>query len=254
MKVFISWSGKLSNDVALLLKEFVSNVIQVIEPWMSQDDIQHGTVWFSKITEELKATQIGVVCLTKENIDKPWILFESGALVNKVGEGKLLTLLINLEHSDVFPPLSQFNLTDPDKEGFFKMFKSLNSSLSDSRLEDGKLETSFNAHWDKFYIGFNEVVKNSSNVDALKKRTQPEILGEVLNVVRSIEKRVVKIENKNKQFVLDKIKKCIDAGMSDDQIMIALNEGVDAEVGVDEKKEQPYAFEIMALRSGYTVQ
>jgi len=80
MKVFISWSGRRSNAAANLLKEWLPNVMQAIDPWMSDRDIDRGALWFSQIAETLSDTTNGIVVLTSENINKPWILFEAGAL------------------------------------------------------------------------------------------------------------------------------------------------------------------------------
>ena len=45
MKVFISWSGKTSFEVAKVLKEWIPCVIQDIEPYFSSDDIDKGARW-----------------------------------------------------------------------------------------------------------------------------------------------------------------------------------------------------------------
>lgn len=42
MKVFISWSGETSKKVALALKAWLPNVIQALDPWMSDKDIEKG--------------------------------------------------------------------------------------------------------------------------------------------------------------------------------------------------------------------
>lgn len=79
MIVFISWSGALSEAFADLLSNWLPDVIQRVKPWISSQDIDKGSLWSSELTEAL-ATTIGVLCVTQENKDAPWLLFESGAL------------------------------------------------------------------------------------------------------------------------------------------------------------------------------
>ena len=69
MKVFISWSGTLSHKVALALRDWLPSVLQAVEPWLSSDDIAPGAKWFKDISEQLSGVEVGIVCLTSENID-----------------------------------------------------------------------------------------------------------------------------------------------------------------------------------------
>ena len=80
MKVFISWSGELSLEVAQLLKRWVKCVLQATEPWLSSEDIAKGSLWSNEINEQLVKTSVGIICVTRENATTPWIHFEAGAL------------------------------------------------------------------------------------------------------------------------------------------------------------------------------
>ncbi len=93
MKIFISWSGDLSKTVAQHLGDWLKGVIQATEPWISTKNIDSGSVWFNKIRTELKDTSTGIVCLTKENLKQPWLLFEAGALAKGSDASRVCTLL-----------------------------------------------------------------------------------------------------------------------------------------------------------------
>jgi hypothetical protein len=80
MKVFISWSGPRSKAAAQALHQWLPDVIQSIEPWMSAEDIDAGARWGNEVTNELAQTRCGIICLTQDNLTAPWILFEAGAL------------------------------------------------------------------------------------------------------------------------------------------------------------------------------
>jgi hypothetical protein len=71
MKVFISWSGQRSAAVADALRYWLPKVIQALEPWMSADDIEKGTRWRSGLASELEQSSVGIICLTRENLNCP---------------------------------------------------------------------------------------------------------------------------------------------------------------------------------------
>lgn len=89
MKIFISWSGTLSCEVAKLLKTWLKCVLQATEPWISSDDIQRGSIWFNDVTDTLNDCSTGIVCLTKGNIKAPWILFEAGGLLKELATNRV---------------------------------------------------------------------------------------------------------------------------------------------------------------------
>jgi hypothetical protein len=84
MKVFISWSGERSRAVAEALREWLPNVIQTVNLWVSLADIEKGARWSTDITAQLEECSVGLICLTPENLSAPWLLFEAGALSKMV--------------------------------------------------------------------------------------------------------------------------------------------------------------------------
>lgn len=80
MKVFISWSGERSKFFAKALADWLEVVIQACRPWTSFDGVESGSQWFREIYRNLADTQLGIICLTQENMNRPWILFEAGAM------------------------------------------------------------------------------------------------------------------------------------------------------------------------------
>jgi len=45
--------------------------------FFSEEDMPKGKVWFQTIENELKEAKAGIICLTPENLEKQWILFEA---------------------------------------------------------------------------------------------------------------------------------------------------------------------------------
>src|SRR5262245_10836217 len=99
MKVFLSWSGERSKSAALMLRQWLPDVIQSIEPWMSAEDIDAGARWNSELTNKLAETRFSVICLTKDNQQAPWILFEAGALSKTIEKTYVIPYLIDMEPS-----------------------------------------------------------------------------------------------------------------------------------------------------------
>jgi hypothetical protein len=68
MKVFISWSGELSKQVADTLGPWIECVLQGTKTWKSDEDIAKGSVSFREISNQLSKSSFGVLCLTPDNI------------------------------------------------------------------------------------------------------------------------------------------------------------------------------------------
>jgi hypothetical protein len=97
--VFLSWSGSNSKEIAKALKHMFETKVfanEKIRCFVSDEDIASGTDWWNKIKKELKSCKIGIICITKENINAPWIYFEAGAMVAR-GVPSVIPLLINCD-------------------------------------------------------------------------------------------------------------------------------------------------------------
>src|SRR3954463_13096994 len=108
MRVFISWSGEQSRDVALALREWLPAVINRVEPFVSSKDIYAGTRWQAEIAGQLDSSNFGIVCVTRENQGGRWLNFEAGALTKAVQSSRVIPLAVDLKPSDIELPLGQF--------------------------------------------------------------------------------------------------------------------------------------------------
>jgi hypothetical protein len=79
VKVFISWSGERSWMMAEALRGWLPLVLYYVKPWVSGKDIQAGERWSLEVGKELEESNFGILCLTKDNLDAGWMLFEAGA-------------------------------------------------------------------------------------------------------------------------------------------------------------------------------
>lgn len=188
MKVFISWSGERSRQVAELLNEWIGNVLQHVTPWFSPE-MDRGSVWFNSIFNALSETSAGIICLTQDNLNSPWILFESGAIAKGVTANRVCTFAIDIEKEDIQAPLSHFNATQPSQEDMYSLVKTLNAASGDEALNENRLRQVFDAFWPQFWTKFQTILDQTNSPSAQPaKRPQEEVLVEILDTVRRIER------------------------------------------------------------------
>lgn len=148
MKLFISWSGERSKQIALAFRHWLPTIIQSIKPWMSEVDMGKGGEWNLDLSKELEGTALGLFCLTPENLNAPWLLFEAGAIGKRPGIKRVFTYLYELEDSDVPWPLAQFQSTKSSKDEMRQMLMEMNKHLTEP-LDTQILHTSFERGWDE---------------------------------------------------------------------------------------------------------
>jgi len=195
MKIFVSWSGKRSRVVAELMCDWLKCVIQVSQPWISTRDIDRGAIWFSEINDKLKDTSVGVVCLTQENKNKPWILFETGALAKGLTTNRVCTFLIDLQPADLQDPLAQFNHTTPDKSSVWELVRTINDCLDEKSLDERILEQVFDTYWPQFEAKFRKALDLTPPEEVVPPRSEQDILSEILNNTRSLTHRIRDLES-----------------------------------------------------------
>lgn len=195
MKIFVSWSGRRSKAVAELMSDWLKCVIQASQPWISTRDIDRGAIWFSEINDKLKDVSVGVVCLTQENKNKPWILFETGALAKGLTTNRVCTFLIDLNPQDLQDPLAQFNHTTPEKGSVWELARTINDCLGEKSLDERILSQVFETYWPQFEEKFKAALKNNPPEEVVPPRTEQDILSEILNNTRSLTHRIRDLES-----------------------------------------------------------
>src|SRR5260221_7355933 len=142
MKIFISWSGEKSRIFAENLKPWLEQVLPGTDVWLSSEDIDKGTIWFTEILNELEKCHCGVICVTEENHLAPWIHFEAGGMIKGLGKSKVATILLDIDYGQLKQPLNQFNGLRPNRVGAYHLVKSFNKA-SDHPIKDYVLERTF---------------------------------------------------------------------------------------------------------------
>lgn len=179
MKVFISWSGPKSQQVAEILKQWIPCVIQSVEPYFSSADIDKGARWSTDIAKELQNASFGILCVTKENLSSSWLNFEAGALSKSIEQSRVCPFLVDLKPSDIQnSPILQFQMTSFSKDDVKKLFMSINANMGDGKLDESVLTTTFDTFWPKINEALSNVNKTNSksNEDVAEQEPVEEIL------------------------------------------------------------------------------
>jgi hypothetical protein len=150
--VFISWSGPQSKHIAKALKEGLSYIFRpaYLQIWLSTE-IVPGARWSDAISKKLEEANYGILCLTRENLNRPWIFFEAGAISKVVGEAHVCPYLHEVEVSLLQQsPLGQFQAVRVDKEGTLELVHALHSLLYPPLYNPSTLNDIFEVMWKNF--------------------------------------------------------------------------------------------------------
>lgn len=188
MKLFLSWSGDTSHKVARILRDWLPSVIQAVRPYVSSEDIDKGARWSTDIAGELEQASYGVICITRENLEAPWINFEAGALSKSIDKANVTPFLFRLKRSDVQGPLLQFQSVIYEKDDFLKLMRSINRRLEEvERLTEEHLLKTFEVWWPQLQQELDQVPEKagSRRLRSAEVKEGSEILEEILELVRS---------------------------------------------------------------------
>ena len=145
MKIFISWSktysGKIANELKVWLKEAFDSKI---DTFISSEGIGSGTDWYRKISEELDSSELGILVLTPENINSPWIMYEAGALSNKKA---IIPILFERNPNQVEGPINKRNYIVYNKKSFLKLLLDINEIIN-AGVSKKALNAFLNTEWE----------------------------------------------------------------------------------------------------------
>lgn len=191
MKVFISWSGDMSKELGEALRNWIPAVIQQVKPYFTPNDIEKGTRWSTDIASELNESKIGIICLTKDNLEKPWVMFEAGALSKQLDSSHVCPILFDLDSSDLKGPLVQFQATPFNKSEIKKLISIINKLLGENKLDESVLNSVFDMWWPKLEEQIKGIISKhkTDGRSTAALRDEREILEEILALTRMSAKR-----------------------------------------------------------------
>ena len=175
--------------IAESLREWLPNVIQSLDPWMSSEDIDKGARWYIDVVSDLEKSHFGIICLTSDNINSSWIHFEAGALSKTLDKSLVCPYLFEIEHSMLKGPLVQFQGTMSTKEDTNKLLHGINHAMTDKPLMPEKLDITFERFWPDLDEKFKQVSSIVESQPAV--RQDRELIEEILELTRSLSRHII---------------------------------------------------------------
>lgn len=206
MKVFISWSGTTSLQIAKIFREWLPSVIQSIEPYVSSEDIDKGARWSTDIAKELENSSFGILCVTKDNLEAPWLSFEAGALSKAMDKSFVIPFLFDIKRTEAQGPILQFQSVIFEKEDIKRMVKTLNKACEKGGIPDERLQNTFDVWYPQLEEQLKKIDKSQGeNIKKANPKIQADkMLEEILLLTR--ENRKLLIEPNDRLYGnLDKI-------------------------------------------------
>ncbi|ATE61407.1 toll/interleukin-1 receptor domain-containing protein [Thauera sinica] len=156
MKVFLSWSGDASREIATLLHEHLPRLLAGVEPFLSEHDIPSGTDWAKVLAAKLRESRFAIVCLSPDNVDSAWLLYEAGALTNHKAQRLCALLIGGLRKEDVPKPLSRFQHRAFSEAEFARLVKDIGGMLEPPPAA-AQVDQALSAAWPQIQARYAEI-------------------------------------------------------------------------------------------------
>jgi hypothetical protein len=164
---------------------------------------------------------VGIICLTADNTNKPWILFEAGALSKTLPDTYVCPLLFDLRPSDIEGPLAQFQATVIDKEDLRHLTNTINQAQGPGGLltRTDVLDKTFDLAWPELERELS-AIPHVPRADR-QERTTTDMVREILERIRADERYSEAREsefNKPRDALLAFMMKVFQAGFNNSQV------------------------------------
>lgn len=145
-KIFLCWSKFRSRSIATAWAKLLPEIINGVEPILSTE-FQKGKEWSRLLRRDLDEARTGIVFLTPENVNAPWIHFEAGALARALGnhDGDVFTYIYGFDPGKLAGPLSAYHSTVATKVDTQRLVHDLCAALKRKPPD----ETAYSAWWVK---------------------------------------------------------------------------------------------------------
>lgn len=198
LKVFLSWSGARSRAVANALREWLPLLFDNVRPFMSESDIEAGQRGLHEIETELAGTTFGIIVVTPENQQRPWINFEAGALskvVDGSSDNRVVPLLVGMSRpTELVGPLIQFQAKMFDHGGIRDLTRAIGGAVG---VEQHTVDARVDAYWQRLEERARPGLETEPATEA-DRRTAEDVLDEILENTRALRREITALEEQGK--------------------------------------------------------
>lgn len=162
VKIFLSWSEGESREIAEAFKKILCDSLLLNDKqiFISSTSLEYGDDWWEQVKGALRDAELGLIFVTKGNVNRPWLNYEAGILLEQFkSQNKIIPISTqsDFDQIDSSPLLKfQFGKGIEHKETTKKILKKIAYSLNLHPQQIKHLEDNFAQCWDEFY----EVVTN----------------------------------------------------------------------------------------------
>ena len=190
MKVFISWSGELSNKIGEKFRTWLPGVIQAVVPYYTPSDIEKGARWESSLAKELEASEVGIFLVTRENLNSHWMIFEAGALAKKLDKSRVCPILFGVENTHLPAPLRSFQTKPFQEEEMRKLILDTNKALGERKLADSVVNKTFQMWWPDLQRDVTTILTEHDQGGDEAEPSEKEMITEILELSRLAARRI----------------------------------------------------------------
>jgi hypothetical protein len=130
-----------------------------------------------------------VICLTPENLENPWLLYEAGALSKSVEGSSVVPFLLGVRKADVKGPLAHFQGADADIEGTRLLLGSINADLGrlgETALSDLLFTEAFELWWPRLEKNLKSALSQPTASEPPAARSGDDMLRELVELSRGM--------------------------------------------------------------------
>lgn len=178
--------------MAKALEEWLPQVINQVDPWMSAKSIESGKLSISQISEALETTNFGIICVTPENQNETWLNFEAGALSKAVrgANASAIPLLIGFKNiGQLGSPLSNYQAHMATKSDIKSIVHAINNAMTPKR-DIAQLDAAFEKWWPDLSVSIDtaEAWVNSHAIQRTVSRDEKvdQSMSEILQSVKTL--------------------------------------------------------------------
>ncbi|TCU32298.1 TIR domain-containing protein [Rhizobium azibense] len=199
MRIFVSWSGEESRQIAAILRDWLPKVLQEAEVYVSAAEIQTGERWLANVNANLTDHNFGISVVTPSNLNAPWLLYEAGALAKSLDKARLVPLLCGVEAIDIpNHPLQMFQWAVAARETDMRKMVYMLNDHCDRPLPENRLSETFLKWYPDFRDAFAGVdLPGEQQANAQEIVLEPSlapILNQIMRELRDLRQAVGKVD------------------------------------------------------------